>query len=234
MQLHQRQLDLRVPAHGVAAVGTELGVDVVGQPGRHARQVAVDAGAERSSRSLEQVTEAVELVPPLQVGVARTLPRVTERGVQIAVVVLGRRDPGDQLLVLRVQARLGLPEVPRHGLEQLVDLGVDELDPRMLVRSTGRGGVEVAGPADALDPVQAVLDDRLLVELLVVAPEAAVDRQLVWSERTLWCRHMLSSTADPSMTKTGIDEIGASETCVEPPSSTSRVRTSTQRCPAGR
>ena len=78
VQLDERQLDLRVTAHGVAAVGTELAVDVLGELEGHPREVAVDAGLERGGGGLEQVPEAVQLVPPLQVGVAGALPLSAE------------------------------------------------------------------------------------------------------------------------------------------------------------
>ena len=105
---------------------------------------------------LDEVAVAVELVPPFEVGVAVAAPP----GVEVAVVFLGGgHDPG--------QGGQRLVPGPGHGLQQLVDLRVAELPaPARLLAA------EVADPAFAFHPLQAVGDRDLAVQRDPVAPEA--------------------------------------------------------------
>ena len=102
-QLRQRHLDLRMAADADPPVRAELVVDVVRQAARHLRQQVVVPGPQPGDRRLEQVAEAVQLVPGLQVGVARGLPGPPEAGVQVAVGFLGRGDPLGQRPVAVVE-----------------------------------------------------------------------------------------------------------------------------------
>src|SRR6185437_16489586 len=137
-------------------------------------------GAQPGDRRLDQVPEAVQLVPVLQVRVPGRLPGPPEARVQVPVFLLGGGDPGDEGLVAVLKGR-GVPaaEVPGHRFEELVNLRVDELDARVSgarttgVDGAGRRPVEVAGPADPFHPRLAVLQDHLRVELLLLLPDAA-------------------------------------------------------------
>src|SRR5215218_2970873 len=122
---------------------------------------------------------------PLEVAVARRLTRPAEVGVQVAVRLLRgddpRRDPLESVVDLRVQSP---PVLPGQGLQQLVDLGVGELPAAPRLRQAALdGGVEVAQPALALQPVLDVAQRDVVVALLEPAKEAAGDRHLAKPER---------------------------------------------------
>jgi hypothetical protein len=115
---------------------------------------------------LDEVAVAVELVAPLQIGVAAARPA----GVDVAVAFL---DPGHGL------GQVGQVRMvrPGHGLQQLVDLRVAELPapPRAFA-------AEVADPAFAFLPLPAVRDGDLAVERHPVAPETGRDPYRVEAE----------------------------------------------------
>ena len=145
---------------------------MVRQAARDLREQVVVAGAQPRDRRLEQVAEAVQLMPRLQVGVPGGLPGPPEAGVQVAVRLLGGGDPRGQGVGSGPPGRRSslAAQFPGHGLEQLVDLGVDELDAGVAAGDgAGRGAVEVAGPADALHPRLAVPEDRVGVQPLLLS-----------------------------------------------------------------
>jgi len=173
-----------VAAHRDATLWSEFDVEVVGKAARDRGEFVIHSGAQASNRGLDEVPEAVELVTPLKVRVARRLSRAAEARVEVAVGFLGRADSRNECVVSLLERRVrAATELPRHALEQLVNFRVHELDAHVVAadRASGRG-VEVARPADALDPLLAVREDHGGVELLLVVPEAVDDLDLVWSE----------------------------------------------------
>lgn len=183
----KRDLDLGVSADLLVRPVRELGDDVVGGPQRHAHDAAFSMpSADPGDGGLDQVAVAVQLVAPLEVGVARLLARVVEVRVEIAVLALHGLDHRPEALDLRVQLRVpGAAHLPRHRLDQLVDVRVGEL---ASVAVLGDGAVErvdeVVDPTDLRLPLQGVRDDRVDVELLTLAPEATVDRDQVDPDRS--------------------------------------------------
>jgi len=178
-ELHEGRLDLRVPAHRLPSARPEHVDEVVGEADRHVDELPATGGAQPGDRSLQQVPHRVELVAPLHVRPPGPLPRPTEGGVQVAVRVLRRGHAVDEPVVAVGEVVVGLhAELPGHRLEQLVDLRVDELDPGVVERLPGCGGVEVARPADPLHPGLAVPDHGVGVPLLPVGPVAAGQAQV--------------------------------------------------------
>jgi hypothetical protein len=143
------------------------------------------AGSQPRDSRLEEMPEAVQLVPGLKIRIPRRLPGPTEARVQVPVRPLGGRDPSCQRLVAPLEcAGVLAAQLPGHGLEKLVDLGVDELDAAVAAADvTGRRPVKVAGPADALHPRLAVLEDRVRVQPLLLFPDAAGNLDLVGAKR---------------------------------------------------
>jgi hypothetical protein len=183
-QLDERHLDLRVPADAGPSGRAERVADVVGGAAGDGEQVAVGAGPGVRDRGLQQVAGAVELVAVGEVAVARLLAGAAERGVEVAVGCLGRRDEVDQLDQVGVAVLVaGAARVPGHGLHELVDLGVGELPAAPDPHATG-GLREVAGPAELVHPRAAVVDRRVAVDLLARAPEAADQVDLAETEGT--------------------------------------------------
>ncbi len=165
VELHQRHLDLGVPAR--PGVVHEPAADVVGRPHGHLGELVRAVGAEPGHAGLDEVAVAVELVAPLQVGVAAAAPA----GVEVAVALLR---PGHRLGQRRQLGVVG----PGHRLQQLVDLRVAEL------AAPARAlAAEVADPAFALHPLLAVRDGDLAVERDAVAPEAGRQAYRVEAER---------------------------------------------------
>ena len=164
-------------AHADATARAELVVDVIGQAARHPRQQVVVTSPQPGDRRLEQVAEAVQLMPGLQVGVPGRLAGPPEAGVEVAIWFLGRGHSRHQSLVPPLEVSGVLPaEFPSHGLEQLIDLGVDELNAGVAAGDgAGRSAVEVAGPADALHPCLAVRQDRVRVQSLFLSPKTTGD-----------------------------------------------------------
>ena len=183
-QLDEGGLDLGVAAEGLVAVLAEHLADEVGGATGHLEQSVVGTrpGACPRDGGLEEVPEAVELVPPLQVGPARRLPGPSEGRVQIAVRLLGRGDPRDDRAEPLLERGVGIgpadpSELPGHGLQVLVDLGVRELPAAStLGQPSGRRQVEVAEPALPLEPARDVRESRRAVDSLAIRPEPARDR----------------------------------------------------------
>ena len=105
-ELRQAHLDLGVAADAlVAALAEDLAHEVGGATGDVDQSVVgVGTRAHAGDRRLEEVAEAVQLVAPLEVGPARALARPPEPRVEVAVGLLGRRDPRDD----RAEPRLEL------------------------------------------------------------------------------------------------------------------------------
>jgi hypothetical protein len=174
-----------MPADLLAAVGAELAADVVGRPARHRHQLVLAAGAQPRHRRLDQVAEAVQLVPHLQVAVAHARALVPEAGVQVAVGLLGGRDQLGQLRDPPLGGGgAGPGGLPAQRLQQLVDLGVGELAAAALRQRAALGGdAEVPHPAEPGHPGTAVVDDHRAAEPLPVRPEARLQPDLVDAER---------------------------------------------------
>ena len=66
-QLRERHLDFRMTAHAHPTARAELVVDVIGQAARDLRQQVVVTSPQPGDRRLEQVAEAVQLMPGLQI-----------------------------------------------------------------------------------------------------------------------------------------------------------------------
>lgn len=137
VQLDQRRLDLGVAVEAVdLPTAAEDGVQVVGEPDRHVQQFLAAGRPVVGDRGLDEVTGAVQLVPPAQVLVAAAVRGHLEPGVQIAVGLLGIRDQRDDPIHIGGQpgrgSRAGLDrsgrraELPGGGLQPLVDVGVHE------------------------------------------------------------------------------------------------------------
>ncbi|MDQ1125822.1 hypothetical protein QE428_000855 [Microbacterium sp. SORGH_AS 505] len=96
-ELGQAGLDLRVPAHPLDAPLAERAADEVRSTTRDTDEPVVCVGprAVTGDRRLEEVTEAVQFVAPLEVGPARSLAGAAEHGVDVAVRLLGGGDPCD-------------------------------------------------------------------------------------------------------------------------------------------
>ncbi len=128
-KLGERHLHLRVTAHGNPAVGPKLAVQLARDATRNLHQAVVVPGPQARDGGLEEVAEAVHLVTPLEVAEARALSRVAKTRVEVAVRVLRGGDPVNERVVRGGKRGVaGAAKLPRHRLEQLVDLGVHELD----------------------------------------------------------------------------------------------------------
>jgi hypothetical protein len=179
-EFHQGRLDLRVSADARVAARAEEGADVVGGPAGDLHQLALAPGAGLGDTRLDEVPMTVEFVAPFEVAVAGLLTGAAEGGVQIAVRGLGGGDHVGECGDLRIVGTA----LPRHGFEQLVDLGVGELPaPPVAVDPALGGGPEVAGPALAFHPVAAVSERRGRVGVAAPGPETPGDPHLVEAER---------------------------------------------------
>jgi len=184
----QSDLDLGVAAHRLDPALAEHLADQVRRAHRHPEQavVGVRVGAAPGDRSLEEVPQAVQLVAPGQVRPARHLAGPPEVGVEVAVRLLGGRDPGDEVAERRLQflVRAGA-QLPGRRFEELVDLGVGELPATTSLRQRAcRGEVEVPDPAFPRLPVRDVAQRDRGVRPLPFGPEAAGDPDLAEAERT--------------------------------------------------
>ena len=159
-QLHQSRFDLRVPADPVQAAGTKHLADMVSRAQRHLHELVPPPGTPPCDTSLDEVPEAVQLVPVLQVAVSRRLPCTTKVGVQVAIGLLHRQDPCGQRLEAFLQADIpGAADLPGHRLHQLVHVRVGELPTGAVRRQPALSGrIEVADPAHPLHPVLRVVD----------------------------------------------------------------------------
>jgi hypothetical protein len=187
VQLDERHLDLRVPAHALVAVVAERVAHVVGCAARDLGEAVLAARAQPRYGGLDHVPVAVELVAPLEVGVAVLEPAVAEARVEVAVVLLGAGHLRGDVSDLAIELGIARPaDLPRHRLDHLVDVRVGELAPALAVRVT-----EVVDPAEPRLPRVAVRNEHLGVELLPRAPETAIEadvgersqRPAGWSDR---------------------------------------------------
>nr|BFE72794.1 hypothetical protein GCM10020092_060950 [Actinoplanes digitatis] len=174
-----------MPADARDAVRAEDVADVVGGAHRHVDELV---GAERPGPGharLDEVAEGVELVAPLQVAVAGPLAGPAEVGVQVAVGLLRGGDPAHDRPVAGVELEVaGAAELPGHRLQQLVDLGVGELAAAPGAgQAAVAGGVEVAEPAGAFQPVLDVRQRGGAVDVLPALPEAGAQGDLPQAER---------------------------------------------------
>jgi hypothetical protein len=179
VELDERHLDLRMPAHALVAAVPERLAHVVGGAPRDLGQPVLPAGPQPRDRGLDEVAVAVELVPPLEVAVAMLAPAVAEARVQVPVLLLRARrllgDLADHRVEPGVAAAAGLP---RHRLDELVDVGVREFAAALAVRVA-----EVLDPAEPPLPAEAVRNDRFRVQPLALAPEAALELDFVDPQR---------------------------------------------------
>lgn len=135
-ELGQAHLDLGVPADRVAPVDAELLAYEFGREAGdgHESVIGVRPRARPGDGRLEEVSEAVQLVPPLQGRPALALTVAAEHRVEVSVGLLRGGDPVDHaaepLLEIAVGRGIRAPDLPRERLEVLVDLGVGELAPR--------------------------------------------------------------------------------------------------------
>jgi hypothetical protein len=162
-KLDKCHLHLGVPTHRLDATLAKDIADVVRRAAGQLNKLVVGSGRTATGNSgLKQVAVAIQLVSPLQVGVARLLTGATKLRVEVAVVFLHSSDASHEGTESLVEpAVAGAPDLPGHGLEQFVDVGVRELTAGAVGRKAPLdSGVKVADPADLLHPVFAVVDDR--------------------------------------------------------------------------
>lgn len=132
-EFREADLDLGVAADRIAPVGAEHAADEVrGASGdRDEPVVGIRSRAVPGDRRLEQMPEAVQLVPPLQIRPAVALAQAAEHRVHVAVGLLrgsdARHDRPEPLLERGVCRGIRPSDLPGERLEVLVDLGVGEL-----------------------------------------------------------------------------------------------------------
>ena len=186
-ELREAHLDLGVTADALfAALAEDLAHEIGGAACDPDQSVVGDATWPRPrDRGLEQVPEAVQLVAPLEVGPARPAPvaRTACSGSR-RPPALPPRGPRCGGTAPRALVAAAPADLPGHGLEVLVHLGVRELATvTALGQPTGCREVEVAEPSLALEPALDVCERGGAVHLLAVMPEPAGDRHLVEAER---------------------------------------------------
>ena len=192
VQLGQADFDLLVARHVAQLAGPEHAVDQFRAANRHLQKGALAGGLVVGHGRLVQVSDVVQLVVHLQVRPAReAFPlgvhrrRVDgARGVQVAVLLLGARDLGDQPVEVGVELGIGM-QVQRVGcpLHHLEDVGVVEED--ALVRplhEAGRLGEIVDAPG-LLALAEVVRDGDLAVGGEARQPEAVVEGHLGEGDR---------------------------------------------------
>ena len=185
-QFDQPHLDLGMTADALDPARAELRADMVGGgPCDLDESVGARGPPPRHGR-LQQVTEVVQLVPPLQVAVPRLLSRSSEHRVEVAVGLLRRPDDlGQAVDALIGIGRAGSSDLPRHRLHQLVDIGVGEHHAAVVAGNRPTGGVlEVGHPTEALHPVLAVGQRGAGIDLLTPRPRSTGDLDLVQCQRT--------------------------------------------------
>jgi hypothetical protein len=190
-EFHQRHLDARVPVDALLAVRAELRVDVGDGPPRDVQQPVVAEGAVPRHGRLDEVAEAVELVPPLEILVGRAAPDDLDEAVEVPVRPLGRGHHTDRLVGRGGQVRVGpAAQFPADGFEPLVDVGVEEGEggsarvgqcPVVAVQAGGQP--QVVQRAGVPQPREAVRDRRLAVDPLPVGEEAVDDGDLGGADR---------------------------------------------------
>ena len=184
-ELHERGLHLGMPAHGIASALAEDLAQMVRDPHCGCGEVIRAGGAQARDRRLEHVARAVQLVPPLEVRVARLLALMAEARVEVAVALLRRRDHGGELLEAAFHVRItGAPDLPGHRFHQLVHVGVGELP---ALAHCGDGpldhGREVAHPTQLFHPGLGVRNGGECIALEVGRPRTTGDCHRVESER---------------------------------------------------
>ena len=175
----------RSPGARTRPVAPERVADVVGDAPGDRDQLVVAVRARAGHRGLDQVAVGVQLVPPLEVAVADVRRLVAVARVEVAVGLLRARRRGRDLPDHRVELGVAVaPDLPREPFRELVDVRVGEQRPAEVARHAALGrGAEVLDPAHALDPAVRVTQDHVAVELLALAPEAAVELDLGHPER---------------------------------------------------
>ena len=168
-----------MPRRALVAAWAEHLVDVVGEAPRDVEQPRVPGAARVGDRCLDQVARAVELVIPREVReVLRRLGDL-EVGVEVAVLLLGRRDEPDALVgeprqLLGRRAR----QLPAERLEPLVEVGVGVPHPHELAVLLARRHPEVVEVPRLLQAAGAIEQQPLVVQALPVCPDAAADLRL--------------------------------------------------------
>ena len=179
-QLDQAELDLRMAADPLDAPVTEDVADVVGDPLRHLHEFVGPAGPCPGDGGLEHVPIAVQLVTPLQVAVSIGLAGTAEDRVEVAILLLDRRDDRGEVGEAPIcVSRARSTDLPGSSLHQLVHVRVceDHTIPVLRQPTFGRG-LEIAYPAEPLHPLVTVPDGGLRVDLLTATPEPPRDLHL--------------------------------------------------------
>ncbi len=184
-QFDQAELDLRVTPDPLDPTATECGTHVIRGTSRHLDEFVAPRGAGPGHGGLDHVTEAVELVSPLEIAVSGWLARAPEHRVQVAIGLLCRGDDLGQLSEQTIgRGGTGTATLPRRRLHQLVDVGVGEHHAVSIAGKPALGRRdEVAHPSQTVHPLVTVLQSCRRVDLLATRPEAARDLDLVGAQR---------------------------------------------------
>ena len=199
IQLHQADLDLLVARHVANPAGPEHAVDQLRVADRHLQQGTLAGGLVMGHGRLVQVADVVELVVDLQVRPAREpLPlRIHPRGidgaggVEVAVLLLGPRDLGDEGVEIGVELGVGVAMQRIGGpLHHLEHVGVVEED--ALVRPLHEpGGLgEVVDAAGLLALAEVVGNRYPAVGHDPGLPEAIVESHPREGNRRHWVVHI--------------------------------------------
>ena len=125
-QLDERHLDLGMAVDAIAAAVARARVDEADGAHRDVEQPVVAERPMPGDRRLDQVTDAVQLVAPLEVAV-RSPARHLHVAVEVAIGSLSGRDHGDDLVGRAARpGSASAAELPADRLEPLVDVGVEE------------------------------------------------------------------------------------------------------------
>ena len=184
VQLHERHLDHRMPAGGVAQIRPEDAAEVIDDPQGDGQQLLLAGAAGQGDRGLDQVPVAVELMVPGHVRVA-LLGGVAQRvhAVEIAVLLLGGGDPAGDLLGHPAQFGVVLAaELVGDRLEPLVDVRVLEDHAGRFALLRTADDAEVAERAGGLELLVPRAEPGGAVALLSGVPEAVGDAGVAGSE----------------------------------------------------
>ena len=185
-ELDEGRLDLGMAAESGDAVGPEDVADEIRRASCDREQPVVGTRPRplAGDGRLEEMAEAVKLVPPLQVGPPRLLAGSSELGVEVAVGLLRRRHPRHDVAEGALERGIvAAADLPRGRLEELVHLGVAELAPPATRRQGSCGGaIEVRQPSLRLETTEDVVERVGGVDALSLAPEPAGDADVTEAE----------------------------------------------------
>jgi hypothetical protein len=177
-ELDECHLDLRVSVDALTPTSPERSLEVVDGLRRDRQEAIISDRPLPCDRCLRQVTDAVELVPPGEVGVRLSTGELDERA-QVAVRSLcGRDDLDHRFRRVRERRVPGAPEFPTRRLQPLVDVGVEEregdagvVDPTDVAALASRSMAQVVERAGGLESRETVWDGALAVRRQSFAPE---------------------------------------------------------------